>query len=92
MTAVAATSADHACALIKGGSVACWGENSHSESGGDSADTVIMPVVVKGVSHATAVSIGDFASCAIDEDGRVLCWGEDFLGGSAHAQARAIPF
>jgi alpha-tubulin suppressor-like RCC1 family protein len=89
---ISATSADHVCALLKDGSIACWGGNEQRESGGPTADDVIMAVTIAGVSNALSVSIGDDVGCAVDKDGRVLCWGEDFLGGPDHSDARSVPF
>jgi len=92
VTALSATSANHACAILKNGTVACWGENSHHESGGPSLDRVVTPVAVQGVNHAVSLAISDDASCAVDQAGQLLCWGDDFLGGTAHADAVAVPF
>ena len=51
---------DHSCAVIEGGQVTCWGNNEYGQLGVDtSADWSSEPVLVTGVTGATAVSAGE---------------------------------
>jgi alpha-tubulin suppressor-like RCC1 family protein len=80
----------HACALLTGGPVACWGENELGALGHDPATDPMCPpsnvpcsaapVAVNGVTGATAVRAGSGVTCALVGDGGVSCWGDDGLG------------
>jgi alpha-tubulin suppressor-like RCC1 family protein len=71
-TALAAGT-NHACAIVAGGAVRCWGQ-SETNACGVGAEQVSTPVEVPGVRGAVALSLGDGASCARTDDG-VWCWG-----------------
>ena len=74
----------HTCALLQGGSVACWGENRYQQVGienpqGDH-DTQLTPALVSGLTDARAVSAGWHHTCAVLGKSRsVACWGDDRL-------------
>jgi len=85
---------NHACAIHSGGRVKCWGENlhgqlgdgvrshSHSISWGNSPkyDFSPVPVDVRGISNATAISAGSSHTCAALSSGSVVCWGDNVYG------------
>jgi alpha-tubulin suppressor-like RCC1 family protein len=85
-TALAAGSA-HACAIVAGGAVKCWGANYNRQLGngkvGTSTGSVITgettPVDVVGLTGATALAAAVNHTCALLADGTVACWG-GFLG------------
>ncbi len=75
----------HACAALRDGTVACWGDNSSGALG----DGTMMPragvVSVMGVRGAQEVACGGLGlasgfSCARLMTGAVVCWGADDLG------------
>jgi alpha-tubulin suppressor-like RCC1 family protein len=72
----------HACALLRDGSVLCWGENKDGQLGNSEvvADSPTVPVRVIGVSDATAIAAGTAHTCALIADGRVQCWGSNTSG------------
>lgn len=70
----------HSCALLSGGSVACWGRNSYGQLGNNSTINSSRPVAVSGLSGATAVAVGENHSCALLSDQSVQCWGYNGYG------------
>jgi alpha-tubulin suppressor-like RCC1 family protein len=79
-TAIAAGS-NHACAIVSGGAVMCWGGTGAGAlgNGTTNADSFI-PVAVSGLTGATAIAAGDDYTCAIVSGGAVMCWGNDRFG------------
>ena len=78
----------HTCALKRDGSIYCWGRNNFVQLGNgeqgyglgdDSADSVI-PVQVKNISDATAITAGKYHTCALKRDGSIYCWGNNYNG------------
>jgi alpha-tubulin suppressor-like RCC1 family protein len=61
---------DFACAVLKTGSVECWGLNDHGQLGMPDAG------VLSDVVQATVVSCGRAHACAIAANLQVWCWGE----------------
>jgi alpha-tubulin suppressor-like RCC1 family protein len=39
----------------------------------------LKPLVVRGVSDAIAIAVGDSHACAVVDGGKVVCWGEAYL-------------
>jgi alpha-tubulin suppressor-like RCC1 family protein len=59
----------HACALLRDGTVMCWGT--------EGPDT---PQAAYGISDAVAISAGAAQSCALLATGHLTCWGWDGYG------------
>ncbi len=70
---------NHSCALVSGGAINCWGDNTNGQLGNGTFVTSNVPVRVIGIDgvnlQATALSAGDQHSCAIITGGAVRCWG-----------------
>lgn len=80
--------ADHTCALVEGGEVVCWGDNSRSQLGREGDDPA--PAAVAGLSGVQALATSDKHTCAITAEGGVRCWGfngNTQLGDGTHAES-----
>jgi len=72
---------DHACALLAGGTVSCWGENADGQLGNATLTPQMTPKVVTGVQGATQITAGDAHTCAlVGSKGLVFCWGNNANG------------
>jgi alpha-tubulin suppressor-like RCC1 family protein len=71
----------HSCALVAGGHVKCWGEDSYGQLGnGEEVNDIPTPVEVTGLAGATQIALGSDHSCALVAGGHVKCWGENHFG------------
>lgn len=72
---------NHVCALLGGGTAACWGSNGWGQLGDDNRPfDSNVPVAVEGLTDISAISAGWDHTCALREDGTVWCWGENIEG------------
>lgn len=95
-----AAGADFTCALLKDGTVKCWGNNAAGQLGSSTVPTSSSPLLVPGLSGvetrapgSTLVAGRDFA-CARTVEGKVWCWGnngEGQLGRSTSTLLSACP-
>jgi alpha-tubulin suppressor-like RCC1 family protein len=76
---------NHACAVRRGGAVACWGAGLLGQIGdgqprATAATPTPSPAAVSGVTNAIGVGTGGNHSCAPTSTGLILCWGENARG------------
>jgi alpha-tubulin suppressor-like RCC1 family protein len=81
---------EHACALLEGGSVKCWGGNSNGQLGlgdtdnrgdgpGEMGDD--LPPVELGDGRSATDIVGGYGhTCVLLDDGSVKCWGFNETG------------
>lgn len=80
VTALAA-GADHTCALLENGEVACWGQNSDGQLGASSTSDLRSPAVVNGLpGPARQIAAGVAYTCALLDSGELYCWGSGANG------------
>ncbi len=85
-TATAITAGQfHTCALLTGGAVRCWGDNSSGQLGLGNTDNIgdnELPTTNVNLGGATALAVaaGGAHTCALLNTGAVRCWGWNFFG------------
>lgn len=78
-----AVGGEHACALLEGGDVWCWGANRFGQLGRDGGtDVSPIPLRVVALSDVTLIVAGQYHNCALAAGGQVKCWGIDATGAS----------
>jgi alpha-tubulin suppressor-like RCC1 family protein len=70
----------HACAIVSGGFVRCWGANDSGQLGDGSRMDRPRPVLVSGLSNVARLSTGESHTCAILKTGELYCWGDNSSG------------
>ena len=70
----------HACVVVSGGLVKCWGSNYDGELGDGTENDSDGPVTVSRIDDAIAVAAGTGHTCALLSSSRVRCWGTNLLG------------
>ena len=83
----------HACYLVNGGQVRCWGLNADGQLGVGTTTNVARgaETSVPGITTAVAVTTSTFQTCALLDDGTIRYWGAQEWGHSATASRRATP-
>ncbi len=76
---------DHACAVRRGGAVACWGAGFLGQIGDGqpramAATPTPTPAAVSGITNAIGVVTGGNHSCSPTSTGAILCWGDNVHG------------
>jgi alpha-tubulin suppressor-like RCC1 family protein len=78
------------CAVLRGGSVRCWGEigpfglGDGTKTGNTYSPNIdpisSIPVTVVGVQNAIDVAAGNWFACAVESEGTAWCWGFNSYG------------
>ena len=84
----------HTCALLKDGSVKCWGQNNSGQLGDGTTKSQLTPQKVNGLTETvTAITSGGDHTCALTAAGKVFCWGDNLDGalGDSTSVNRSAP-
>lgn len=86
----------HTCALLRDGTVHCWGANAEGQLG-DGSGVYRRLAADTGLSDISQIASGWYHSCAVTDQGMVYCWGDNASGqigddevGDALAPARVV--
>ena len=80
----------HTCAVRRGGTVLCWGDNRGAQLGNEGRQTWVAPVQVAGLTGVVEIAAGTAHTCARTSAGKVLCWGTGAAGQLGDASPRRI--
>ncbi len=78
---------NHTCALLRGGTSACWGLRRDANLSGVFEN---LPSIISGVSGANQISAGRDYTCAHHPDGSVKCWGSNGYGNLGNNKAQKV--
>ncbi|MBL8514188.1 MAG: hypothetical protein JNJ55_09390, partial [Betaproteobacteria bacterium] len=84
----------HACAILTGGTMKCWGAPEGGALGTGNFNGSSVPVNVSGSASYAAASAGDSSTCAITANGGLQCWGTNsygMLGTGSMADFSTVP-
>ncbi len=70
-----ATGRGHTCALLRDGTVHCWGDNASAQMADGTTVRRPVPELVNGVFEVEAIAAAADATCARLSDGSARCWG-----------------
>jgi alpha-tubulin suppressor-like RCC1 family protein len=71
----------HTCALLRDGTVRCWGDNSSGQIGNGTSGSADLGVTeVPGLRDVVQLASGNANTCAVLRDGTVRCWGGNTFG------------
>ncbi len=69
-----------ACAVLRTGTVECWGHNDRGQLGSGGVDSSPTPVTVSGITDAVGITAGYYHVCALLRGGTIQCWGNNGSG------------
>lgn len=73
---------EHACVVLTGGAVSCWGSDGYGQlgngAGGTDWETPSPVITLPSPGTATAIAAGGEVTCAILTGGAVSCWGNGY--------------
>lgn len=86
-----ASGSAHSCALLKSGTVKCWGLNTSGQLGVNSVVSSSLPADVPGLTGIKKIVASGAYTCAITATNTVKCWGLNTTGQLGNALAVNSP-
>jgi alpha-tubulin suppressor-like RCC1 family protein len=77
---LASGNANSFCAVLRSGSVECWGDNDNGALGNGSDRSSDVPAAVKDLTGVIGLAGGYDGYCAALHSGSAECWGNNFAG------------
>jgi len=79
---------EHACAILDGGDVVCWGKNDRGQTGRPSGvaprcggfPCQPRPALVEGIPAAAELDVQNGTTCVLSEAAQLYCWGDHDAG------------
>ena len=71
---------DYSCALLRDGTMKCWGDNDYGQLGNGATEKGFRPATVSGLSQVQKITLGRWHACALLADRKVRCWGVNSSG------------
>jgi alpha-tubulin suppressor-like RCC1 family protein len=89
---------DHACTVLRGGSVRCWGATAEGQAGTDlpgsqvarDEQQVRTPVAVQVGAVVLRIQAGTSHTCVTLLNGQVRCWGANSAGQLGQGHVRSV--
>jgi alpha-tubulin suppressor-like RCC1 family protein len=75
-----AAGATHACALVSGDELYCWGNNGKGQLGLGDAVARLVPTRINSEILFAQIAAEGQSSCAIDRQAALQCWGDNAAG------------
>ncbi|NJD10053.1 MAG: hypothetical protein FIB01_06250, partial [Gemmatimonadetes bacterium] len=95
VSAIAAASSGHSCAVTAAGAAYCWGYNAYGQLGNGARAFPPFPTPVVGIPTLTTVATGGDHACGLTAAGAAYCWGGGGFGqlgnGAFADQFTAVP-
>jgi len=85
----------HACVLLEGGDVRCWGANDDGQLGQGNTDPFsgsvadLLPIDLGTDERAVLIAAGGGHACAVLESGCLKCWGGNIRGQLGYGDTEA---
>lgn len=81
------------CALVRDGSVRCWGSNGEGELGLGTRSSDERPARVSALSDVDQICLASAHGCALTKQSKLLCWGSNAFGqlGDGTKERRPAP-
>jgi hypothetical protein len=87
-----AVGTEHACALVRGGTVRCWGSGKKGQLGDRAGRSYSSyPVAVADLTDVVDITAGEEHTCVLRKDGSVWCWGDNSHGQLGVLEAGPCP-
>lgn len=68
----------HACAIMRDGTLTCWGDNYYGALGAGVGMSYVLPTKVNGLTGVVAAAAGNMFTCVVLNDGSVSCLGDGY--------------